>query len=205
MARKPDKLHDAYALKTPEDNRRLYAGWAATYDAEFAEATGYRLPEAVAAAFAALGGAGPVLDVGAGTGLVAERLALRGVGPIDGTDISHAMLGVAEAKGSYRELIEGDATAGLPVPDGAYAGVVSAGTFTLGHLGPAAFPELLRLARPAALFALSINAHHYEEAGFALALAALPVEGLALDDVPIYDGEGVHGADRAFIATFRKA
>lgn len=99
MAEKPDKLDDAYALKTPEDSRRLYADWAASYDAEFAEATGYRLPEAVAAAFAALGGGGPVLDVGAGTGLVAERLSLRGLGPIDGTDISHEMLNVASAKG----------------------------------------------------------------------------------------------------------
>lgn len=38
MAEKPDKLDDAYALKTPEDSRRLYADWAASYDAEFAEA-----------------------------------------------------------------------------------------------------------------------------------------------------------------------
>jgi predicted TPR repeat methyltransferase len=205
MARGPAHLDDAYALKTPDDSRRLYAGWAATYDADFAEATGYRLPEAVAAAFAALGGEGPVLDIGAGTGLVAERLAARGVGPIDGTDISPEMLKAAEAKGCYRRLIEGDVTAGLDVPDGAYAGVVSAGTFTLGHLGPEVIPELLRLARPGALFALSINARHYEAAGFGPALAALPVEGLELDEVPIYAGDsGDHGADRAFIASFRK-
>ena len=204
MVRKPDRLDDAYALETPEDSRRLYAGWAETYDAEFAEATGYRLPEAVAAAFAGLGGAGPVLDVGAGTGLVGERLALRGVGPIDGTDISPEMLNAAAAKGCYRQLIEGDVTAGLPVPDGAYAGVVSAGTFTLGHLGSGAFPELLRLSRSGALFSLSINARHYEEAGFGPAFEALPVDGLTLDDVPIYSADHVHGADRAFIATFRK-
>lgn len=205
MARMPDKLDDAYALKTPEDSRRLYADWAATYDAEFAEATGYRLPEAVAAAFAALGGAGPVLDVGAGTGLVAERLSLRGIGPLDATDISREMLRLAAAKGCYRRLIEGDLTAGLPLSGGAYSGVVSAGTFTLGHLGPETIPELLRVSRPGALFALSINARHCREAGFGQALAALPVEGLALDDVPIYAGDsGDHGADRAFIATFRK-
>jgi predicted TPR repeat methyltransferase len=205
MARKPDKLDDAYALKTPDDSRRLYSGWAATYDAEFVEATGYQLPEAVAAAFAGLGGAGPVLDVGAGTGLVGERLSFRGIRPIDGTDISPEMLKVAAAKDCYRQLIEGDVTAGLPVPDGAYAGVVSAGTFTLGHLGPEVLPGLLRFVRPRALFALSINARHYEEAGFGPALEALPVEGLSLDDVPIYAGDsGDHGADRAFVATFRK-
>lgn len=201
-----DKLDAAYALKTADDNRRLYAGWAATYDADFAQRAGYRLPEAVAAAFATAGGAGPVLDVGAGTGLVAERLAARGLGLVDGTDISAEMLEVARAKRHYRNLILGDVLKGLPIADNTYAGVVSAGTFTLGHLGPEALPELLRVAAPRALFALSINAAHFAAEGFGPALEALPVTGLRLDDVPIYEGgDGAHGADRAFIALFRKA
>jgi len=204
--RPSDNLDAAYALQTPDDNRRLYAGWAASYDADFAQRAGYRLPEAVAAAFAGEKGTGPVLDVGAGTGLVAERLAARGLGLVDGTDISPEMLEVARAKHHYRNLILGDVLEGLPVADGAYAGVVSAGTFTLGHLGPAALPELVRVAAPGALFALSINAAHFAAEGFGPALAALPITGLRLDDVPIYEGgDGAHGADRAFIALFRKA
>lgn len=202
MAKTPAHLDEAYALKTPEDNRRLYAGWAETYDEEFARQTGYRLPEAVAAAYASIGGGGPVLDVGAGTGLVAERLAARGIGPVDGTDISPEMLARAEAKGVYRRLIAGDVTVGLDLPGDRYAGIVSAGTFTLGHLGPGALSGLFALARPGARVALSVNAAHYEAESFGAALARLPLADLALSEVPIYAENGVHGADRAFIVTF---
>jgi hypothetical protein len=38
----------------------------------------YRLPAHVAAAFVSAGGTGPVLDVGAGTGLLAEALRAQG-------------------------------------------------------------------------------------------------------------------------------
>jgi predicted TPR repeat methyltransferase len=203
MSRKAPDLDAAYALQTPDDSRRLYADWAETYDESFARRTGYRLPEAVAAAFAAAGGSGPVLDLGAGTGLVAERLAARGIGPVDAVDISPQMLARARAKGLYRALVEGDATAGLDLPAAAYAGLVSAGTFTLGHLGPGALPGLLRLLRPGGLAAISVNAQHWAEAGFAPALAVLPLLELRADDVPIYDGGGPHGADRALVVSFR--
>jgi predicted TPR repeat methyltransferase len=207
MSPAPVNLHAAYALEGPEGSRRLYAGWAATYDEDFARATGYRLPEAVAAAYAAAGGSGPVLDVGAGTGLVGERLAARGIGPVDGADISPEMLMQAGRKGIFRRLLEGDATAGLPLPDAAYAGIVSAGTFTLGHLGPEVLPELLRVAAPGALLVLSVNAKHHAAAGFGPALAALGgrIADLVQDEVPIYSGESVHPADRAFILSFRRA
>ncbi|MCX7644257.1 MAG: class I SAM-dependent methyltransferase [Rhodobacteraceae bacterium] len=206
MSPAPEKLHAAYALNGPEDSRRLYAEWAATYDEDFAQATGYRLPEAVAAAYAAAGGAGPVLDLGAGTGLVGECLAARGIGPVDGLDISPEMLGQARGKGVYRRLILGDVTAGPTLPEGSYAGIVSAGTFTLGHLGPDVLPEIVGIARPGALFALSVNAAHHAAAGFAAALAALGgrIRDLVEEEVPIYAGAGVHAADRAFILRFRR-
>ena len=31
-------LDEAYSVKTPEDNRRLYAKWAATYESSFVDA-----------------------------------------------------------------------------------------------------------------------------------------------------------------------
>ena len=38
----PLGLDEAYSVKTPEDNRRLYAKWAATYESSFVDAKQYR-------------------------------------------------------------------------------------------------------------------------------------------------------------------
>jgi predicted TPR repeat methyltransferase len=131
-----DELDAAYALDQPEAVRAFYADWAARYDAGFAAGTGYALPAAVAAAFAAAGGGGPVLDVGAGTGPLAEALAGQGIGPVDAVDLSPEMLARAAAKNIYRALHEADVTRPLPMAPGSFAGIVSAGTFTAGHVGP---------------------------------------------------------------------
>jgi predicted TPR repeat methyltransferase len=199
-------LDGAYALRTPADAVRYYRGWAADYDAGFAARVDYRLPELVAAAFAAAGGGGPVLDAGAGTGLVGVRLAARGIGPIDALDISPEMLAEAAAKGVYRELCEADLTAPLPRLGAPYAGIVSAGTFTHGHVGPAALDGLLALAAPGAVFAFSVNAGVWD-AGFAARLDALGggLAGLAVAEAAIYGApDPDHAGDRAMIVTFRR-
>ncbi len=159
-------LKGAYALQTPEDSKRLYADWAATYDSSFADAHGYVSPQAVADAFAAKNCPGPVLDIGAGTGLVGVALAHRNIGPIDGTDIAPEMLAEAALKDVYDRLFEGNVLDRLDVDDATYSGIVSAGTFTHGHVGPAAFDELLRVAKPGAWLVLSVNAEHYVADGF---------------------------------------
>jgi hypothetical protein len=40
-------LEGAYALKTPQDTKRLYAAWADTYDDYFSDAQGYLIPREV--------------------------------------------------------------------------------------------------------------------------------------------------------------
>jgi len=205
---KPD-LDGAYALQTPEDSLKLYGDWAETYDESFAKASGYQMPEAVAEAFARGDGRGPVLDVGAGTGLVGEALHALGIELIDGTDISSAMLAEAALKDCYENLFEGDLTGVLDVEDGTYQGVVSAGTFTHGHVGPDAFDELLRIAAKGALFAVSINAEHFKARGFEAKFEALgaQIKGLTLRETVIYNDSRTdgHANDKALIAVFRKA
>lgn len=205
---KPD-LDGAYALETPEDSLKLYSEWAESYDETFAEASGYQMPEAVAEAFARAEGEGPILDVGAGTGLVGMALKALGVGPVDGTDISSAMLAEAALKDCYDNLFEGDVTAVLDVEDATYKGVVSAGTFTHGHVGPDAFDELLRVAVSGALFAVSVNAEHFEARGFAAKFDTLKgqIKGLTLHETRIYDEtrSDAHGDDIGLIAVFKKA
>ena len=209
MTKDDPDVDAAYALKTPADSRKLYAGWASTYDIGFVAENDYVLHIETARAFVQSGGTGPVLDIGAGTGICGAVLKEHGVGPIDATDISAEMLDQAMRKDIYRDAIEADLTQGLPNPDRTYAGAVSSGTFTTGHVGPDAFTSLLRVTKPGALFAISINAQHYESAGFAAKFAELEphISDLSLKDVPIYGpaATGPHKDDRAWVALFTKA
>lgn len=175
-------LDDAYAVTSPEDNRRLYARWADTYESGFIERRGYLYHAHVAAAFAdGPTQAGPLLDVGCGTGLVGVALRRLGAHEIDGADISAEMLAKAGEKADggavYRRLFEVDLTEPLPIPENSYAGIVSAGVFTHGHLPPEPLGELLRVAMPSARFAVGVNAVHFEELGFARWLDAAVADG----------------------------
>ncbi|QFT58069.1 biotin biosynthesis protein BioC [Sulfitobacter sp. THAF37] len=204
----PD-LDKAYALQTPDDNRKLYADWAASYDSGFAADMDYQLPRLVALVLAEIyQGAGPVLDLGAGTGLVADHMLMRGTFDIDALDISPQMLETAAAKGHYRQTIAADLTKPLDIADATYDAVVSAGTFTHGHVGPDALDEVIRIARPGALFVLTINAEHFEARGFAAKFRALApmVAELEHREVNIYGSKAAapHRDDRAQIAIFRK-
>ncbi|MDO8882191.1 MAG: class I SAM-dependent methyltransferase [Pseudotabrizicola sp.] len=199
-------LNAAFALNGPEDCARLYAAWAASYDAEFAAEMDYRLPAHVAAAFLAHGGSGPVLDVGAGTGLLAGHLRNMGfAGAIDAVDLSVDMLDSARAKGLYRHLHRADITRPLALT-GPYSGVVSSGTFTHGHVGPEAIVQLERQAARGALFAVSINEGVYRSMGFDAALSERP--GVTFLDVQIYGPAAAakdpdHAAQRGLIAIWR--
>jgi len=172
-------LKDAYGAANDEDIDALYRDWAHSYDAGFGDAQGYMLPREVATAFVGAGGSGDVLDVGAGTGLVAEQLIGMGVSVIDGVDISAPMLSVARTKAIYRDLYTGNINASLHLP--VSQGVVSAGTFSA----------------------------HYESAGFAAYMdrAADQIQGLILTDVRIYDdrADAPHRDDIARLMVFRKA
>lgn len=203
----PD-LQAAYALQTPDDSKALYRSWAATYDETFAEAMGYAAPARIAALFdSRWRGDGRILDIGCGTGLVAEALAAR---PVDGLDISAEMLGVAGEKGAYDRLIEGDLTATLHIPDGVYDGLISAGTFTHGHVGPEALDELVRIAAPDALFVFGVNAEVFRELDFGAKLTTLEnagqINAIEFVEGRIYkDGTDHASADDRFLATvFRK-
>ena len=208
--RKPE-LDTAYALQTPEESVELYRDWAKTYDDDFAEARGYVYPELVAKKLEDLITPRdlPILDVGCGTGLVAEALGSNLAGQTDGLDISPEMLEVAGAKGLYRNRIEGNLLDRLPMEDGIYGAIISAGTFTHGHVGPNGLDECLRVARAGALFVIGINRAHFDAAGFADYLArqskAVLISAPQRDEVAIYaKSNDAHAKDTAFLVHFRK-
>ena len=202
-------LERAYELGTPDSHISFYRDFAETYDSTFAAGLGYIYPAGIVASLAAQDRPeGAILDIGCGTGLVAT--AIRKSEPdavIDGVDISPEMLEKAREKGDYRDLMQADLTADVShVPTG-YAAIVSAGTFTFGHLGPDVIPGMIDLCRPGAAAALGVNAGFFAEKGFEEALEALRAAGridaVVLHEVPIYDGrDKAHGSDKALILEF---
>lgn len=209
MADDPD-LDSAYALETPEDNLKLYRSWAETYDRTFVAAADYRLPGLVVQRFLAEGGGGPALDVGCGTGAVGE--VLPGEITLDGLDLSPEMLAVADTKGRYGRLIEANLKDPLPLADAAYQGVLSAGTFTHGHVGAEALPELVRILAPGAIAVVSIRDAVWRGFGFESGFAKLVADGMT--SPPTTEAERIYGApdlapeghadDIGYITTFRR-
>ena len=207
-------LSAALGLSDPSATLRLYRDWAATYDGGFAHDMQYRLPAHVAAAFVSAGGEGPVLDIGAGTGLLAQSLRDMGFqGQIDALDFSAEMLAQAAEKRLYSGLFRADVTRTLAI-EPIYNGITSSGTFTAGHVGPVAFAPMLAVARPGALFALSINQRVWTDAGFDRALNGLAdraaIRDLHLIEVKVYGNaarslDPDHADDLAFVALFRAA
>ena len=170
---KPIGLEEAYAVKSPDDNRALYAVWADTYESEFTVPRRYVYDRNAAELLCqGFSGSGPVLDAGCGTGLVGEQLRRLGVTVVDGLDISPEMLAKARSKtapdGSpvYRQLVEADLTGPIDIASDTYAGLVSAGTFTHGHVGPDGIAELLRVARPGARCVIGVNSSIFDADGF---------------------------------------
>ena len=62
--------------------------------------------------------------------------------------------------------MEADVTRKIPLKSNSIGAIVSAGTFTHGHVGPDAFDELLRITKPGGLFVLSINTKVFVKNGF---------------------------------------
>jgi predicted TPR repeat methyltransferase len=184
----PDRLDAVYGATSGAEIARTYDAWAEGYDAEMA-AVGYRHPTNCLALLARRlpAGAGPVLDAGAGTGLIGEWLRILGHAPIEGVDVSPGMLRVAARKGAYDRLVEGDLTARLPFEDARFAGAVCAGVFTVGHVGAEGLDELVRVLRPGGVLALTVKDQTWD-AGVASRLADLAARGRIelLDETPSY-------------------
>ncbi|MGC6497088.1 MAG: class I SAM-dependent DNA methyltransferase [Candidatus Puniceispirillaceae bacterium] len=202
-------LDGAYALETPDDHLDYYREFAAYYDRSFADALGYIYPQAIARVLAACPlGSGPVLDIGCGTGLVATAIHTQAPQTvIHGVDLSPEMLEKARDKDAYAALFAADLTGDISHLPGGYAGIVSAGTFTHGHLGPEPLSALLHHCARGAVAVIGVNRQHFDAEGFETALAGLHDAGRisepVLKEVRIYDGSDAdHADDTAFVLQF---
>lgn len=178
-----DPLKAVYAATASQAVAAAYDEWAERYDADMAK-VGYRHP-AIATALLARHvpkGAGPLLDAGAGTGLIGEWLEILGYPVADALDLSAGMLAVAKRKGLYRDLVQAALGTPLPFETDRYAAVISAGVFTSGHVGAEGLDELLRITRPGGVIVLTVKMAVWD-AGFANRLTELEAaQSIALID-----------------------
>jgi len=203
-------LKDAYSIKTPEDSINLYRSWASTYDSDFAKQNDYRSPLEIAKYYDKYSNNKdtPILDVGAGTGLIGEYLNVNSYREIDAIDISPEMLNIARLKNCYSKIIEADLTERLMINDNHYGAIVSAGTFTHGHVGPDILDELLRVTRSGGLFVFTIHYKLYKKAGFDKKFLEIEKSITKPNFHEVYaygnNPDKDHGSDKVIIPVFRK-
>lgn len=171
-------LGAVYDAKRPEEVAALYDGWAGTYDSEMAVA-GYRHPTIALALISrhVARGAAPLLDAGAGTGLIGEWLGIMGYPHVEALDISEGMLAEAKKKGAYKAFHCLALGGPLPFRDGHFGAIVSAGVFTSGHVGVEGLPELIRICRPGGAIVLTVKNTLWED-GFSEEIARLERAGI---------------------------
>ena len=202
-------LEDAYSVKTPEDNKNLYAKWASTYESEFVKNEGYEHPKVISKIFnEEIPEVQKVLDVGTGTGLVGFYLSqLRRI-TFDGIDISPEMLAEARSKGVYRNLYERDLTQEVQKTDAPYDALICIGIFTHGHLGPTALRNLIPLVKQNGYFVIGINAKFFIEQGFEEFFTQLNREGLVteprFEKVHVYAADSAHYDSLNVVAIFKR-
>lgn len=157
-----------------------YATWADSYDDDLQGEMGYKAP--VMASRLLRDNLRPdatrILDAGCGTGLVGVALAELGYRNIDGLDYSTEMLAQAELKGVYTSLAECDLMQSLDLPQDEYDAVTCVGTFTLGHVGPFAFKELIRVTRMGGYICFTVRDEAWQTDKYLDAILSLVQEGV---------------------------
>ena len=171
-------LGAVYEAKRPEEIAEIYDGWSQTYDQEMAVA-GYRHPSICLALLARHlpRGSAPLLDAGAGTGLIGEWLGIMGYPHVEALDISQGMLAQAAKKGVYKAFHNLALGGPLPFADGHFAGIISAGVFTSGHVGIEGLDELIRICRPGGVLVLTVK-NTLWDGGFSARISELEGQGL---------------------------
>tara|TARA_B100002051_G_scaffold276162_1_gene322850 strand:- start:299 stop:943 length:645 start_codon:yes stop_codon:yes gene_type:complete len=204
------KLKDAYTLSSKEDTINLYKYWSKDYDKDFAVRNNYKSPQKVVKYFLKYSKQNdtPILDVGAGTGLIGEYLNNYAKLNIHAVDFSKEMLDQARKKGCYTKIINADLNHKLEIASNTYGAVLSSGTFTHGHLGSSVLNELLRIVKPGGLFVISIHQDIYVKSGFKKQFKVLDTKILNLINhrVKIYGKKKTQKTndDKVIISTFRK-
>ncbi len=88
------------------------------------------------------------------------------------------MLAEAEKTDVYRNLIWQNVEKETAIEDGAYDAVISVGSFGIGHLGPEAIRELIRMAVPGGSVVIFMNAEPFDDDDYASHITGLETDGI---------------------------
>lgn len=138
--------------------RRLFDGFAASFDEQLVGYLDYRAPQLLADAIADGPDAGlEVLDAGCGTGLCGPLLRNR-ARTLVGVDLSEGMVAAARRRGGYDRLVVDELTAFIDSRQQAWDLIVSADTLVyFGDLGKVAAASW-RALRPGGRLAFTVEA-----------------------------------------------
>ncbi len=166
----------------PRDSRELrqsYDIWSDDYDGDVARRD-YRLPGVITDLVArhVPTGAGAILDAGAGTGILGERLSVGGYRDLVALDMSPGMLERASRRGVYSSMVTGELGQPIDLPDGHFAAVASAGAFGITHAPAHGFREMVRLTRDGGHLVLSVRLEGIDEGGYEEEAQDLETAGL---------------------------
>jgi len=157
-----------YKLKTTEEIMKYYDEWGTNnkYDKDMVE-WDYTGPKETVETFKkyAKNKEIRIYDAGCGTGLVGVELKKYGYTNFDGVDLSQKLLDLVP-KGLYKNLSKADLNQPINISDNEYDTVLCVGTFTFGHVKPAALDEFIRITKNKGLLCFTINEGIYEEYGF---------------------------------------
>ena len=161
------KLDRAYGASNPESLQKVYSTWAKDYDADLAR-MGYRFPSLASAVLArhCLNRQTPILDAGAGTGLVGTWLHDLGYRNLTALDFSEEMLQETRKRGIYLRIEWGDMEARLPFDDESFEAVIAVGVFTQGHVSPAGLDEIQRVCYTEGTIVIPFMENTWEKLGF---------------------------------------
>ena len=160
-------LQKVYSAKDNRELKEAYDLWAGKYD-EHVTAFGYQIPAVAAGLFGkyVMPETTPILDAGAGTGLMGAVLDALGYRGQVGVDISAGMLKKARERNIYTDLHQMILGEKLDFPSDHFGACQAIGVFTAGHAPASAFDELVRVLRPGGYIFFSLLEDVYAPKGY---------------------------------------